>query len=324
MASKKVLITGGAGFIGGHLSKLFLEKGWEVTIIDNLLSGRMENIEELKSNPNFKFVIEDIRNEMVIDRLASDTDLIIHLAAALGVFSIVNSPLESLEINIDGTEKVLKAANRYKKKILIASTSEVYGKSTKYPYAEDDDTVFGATTKNRWSYAAAKQLDEFMGLAYYNSYNLPVVVFRLFNTVGPRQRGHYGMVVPRFVKWALKNEDIQIYGDGTQSRCFGNVFDVIEAIYKLSQEEKALGQVFNIGSTDELTIKQLAEKVIELTGSKSQIKLIPYENVYGKGFEDMTKRVPDITKIKATIDWKPTTKIDDTLMQVIEYEKVND
>ncbi len=315
----RALITGGAGFIGSHLSEHLLARGYDVTIIDNLSTGRFENIAHLEDHPRFRYAIEDIRNETVMDRLTSECDVIYHLAAAVGVFSIVSSPIDTIEINVGGTQVVLQNARRYRRKVLIASTSEVYGNGIKVPFSEDDDRVLGATTKSRWSYAASKALDEFLGLAYHRELGLPVVAFRLFNTVGPRQVGHYGMVLPRFVRWALNNETLQVFGDGEQSRCFGNVKDVVDAIARLGESRKTAGEVFNIGNSEEITILDLAKCVIERTGSSSDIKFIPYEEAYAPGFEDMRRRVPDISKIKRYVDWEPTTALDQTIDQIIDY-----
>src|SRR5579859_4910005 len=254
----RALITGGAGFIGSHLAERLLDAGQEVTIIDNLSTGQFENIEHLEKRIGVHFAIEDIRTAAVMDRLVSECDVIYHLAAAVGVFEIVRSPIDTIEVNVGGTETVLRTARRYRRKVLIASTSEVYGKNEKFPFSEDDDRTLGPTTKSRWSYAASKELDEFLALAYHQAARLPVVIFRLFNTVGPRQRGRYGMVLPRFVQWALDNEPIQVYGDGTQRRCFCNVRDVTEAIIGLAESPRAVGEVFNIGSTEEVTIMALA------------------------------------------------------------------
>lgn len=317
------LITGGAGFIGSHLAEKLLGQGAQVTIIDNLSTGRFENIAHLTGNPNFRYAIEDIRHAAVMDRLVSECDVIFHLAAAVGVFAIVHSPIDTLEINVGGTEIVLQTARRYRKKVLIASTSEVYGKGVRVPFNEDDDRILGPTTKSRWSYAASKELDEFLALAYHKAVDLPITIFRLFNTVGPRQVGNYGMVVPRFVRWALNREPIQVYGDGQQSRCFGNVHDVVDAIVRLGQSDAANGQVFNIGSNEEITIHDLALHVKERTGSHSEIELIPYDQAYEAGFEDMRRRVPDISKIKSVTGWQPTTPLDTTIDQIIEYLKKN-
>ncbi|GAB4554819.1 MAG: SDR family NAD(P)-dependent oxidoreductase [Anaerolineae bacterium] len=319
----RALITGGAGFIGSHLAEQLLNRGYEVTIIDNLLTGSFENIAHLEKRIGFRYAIEDIRNAAVMDRLVSECDVIYHLAAAVGVFNIVSSPIDTIEINVGGTEVVLKTARRYRRKVLIASTSEVYGKNEKVPFSEDDDRTLGATTKSRWSYAASKELDEFLALAYHRAASLPVVIFRLFNTVGARQRGHYGMVVPRFVRWALKNEPIQVYGDGTQRRCFANVNDVVRAIISLGEAHDTDGQVFNIGSNEEVTIQQLAERVKARTGSNSEIVFIPYDKAYEAGFEDMMRRIPDISKIKACTGWQPTTTLDETIDQIIAYQKAH-
>jgi len=317
----KALITGGAGFIGSHLAERLLDRGHEVTIIDNLSTGQFENIAHLEKRIGFHYAIEDIRNATVMDRLVSECDVIYHLAAAVGVFSIVSSPIDTIEINVGGTEVVLRTARRYRKKVLIASTSEVYGKNEKVPFNEDDDRTLGPTNKNRWSYAASKELDEFLALAYHKAAGLPVVLFRLFNTVGARQRGHYGMVLPRFVKWALKGEPIQVYGDGKQQRCFGNVNDVIQAIVGLAEAPDAVGELFNIGSNEEVTIYELAERVRARTGSNSEIVLIPYDQAYEAGFEDMRRRVPDLTKIKNLLGWSPTTHLDETIDQIIAYQR---
>lgn len=313
------LITGGAGFIGSHLSEKLLSLGQQVTVIDDLSTGRLDNLERLRSNPNFKFAIEDIRNVTVLDRLVSECDIIYHLAAAVGVQKIISHPIDTIEINIGGTEVVLKTAARYRKKVMLASTSEVYGKGVKFPFEEDDDSLLGPTTRNRWSYAASKAIDEFLALAYHKEVGLPVVVFRLFNTVGPRQRGQYGMVVPRFVQWALRHEPIQVYGDGLQSRCFGNVFDVVDAISKLATAPGAEGQVFNIGSDEEISILGLAERVRERVDSASEIQLIPYDQAYEPGFEDFRRRVPSLEKIKRVIDWQPSSPLDTTIDQIIAY-----
>ncbi len=317
------LITGGAGFIGSHLAERLLKNGQEVTIIDNLSTGRFENITHLTGNPCFHYAIEDIRHAAVMDRLVSQCDVIYHLAAAVGVFSIVHSPIDTLEVNVGGTEIVLQTARRYRRRVLIASTSEVYGKGVKVPFSEDDDRILGPTTKSRWSYAASKELDEFLALAYHKSAGLPVTIFRLFNTVGPRQVGNYGMVVPRFVRWALNGEPIQIYGDGQQSRCFGNVYDVVAAICALGNSDGVLGEVYNIGSNQEVTILELAQKVKERTGSSSEIVKIPYEEAYEVGFEDMRRRVPDVRKIKAAVGWAPVTPLETTIDQIIAFFRAN-
>lgn len=314
------LITGGAGFIGSHLAEKLLEQGHTVTVIDNLSTGRFENIAHLADRtPHFHYAIEDIRHAAVMDRLVSECDIIYHLAAAVGVFSIVHSPIDTLEINVGGTEIVLRTARRYRRRVLIASTSEVYGKGVRVPFKEDDDRILGATTKSRWSYAASKALDEFLGLAYHKAGALPVTIFRLFNTVGPRQVGHYGMVVPRFVEWALTGEPIQVYGDGQQSRCFANVHDVVQAIALLGASDHTTGDVYNIGTNEEVTIQQLAERVKARTGSSSDVVYIPYEEAYEAGFEDMRRRVPDIAKIRQSIGWEPSTPLDSTIDQIVTF-----
>jgi UDP-glucose 4-epimerase len=315
------LITGGAGFIGSHLAEKLLSLGQQVTIIDDLSTGRLENVAHLRKHPNFRFAIEDIRNVTVLDRLVSECDILYHMAAAVGVQKIVSQPIHTIEVNIGGSEVVLKTAARYRTKVMIASTSEVYGKGVKFPFEEDDDSVLGPTTRSRWAYAASKAIDEFLSLAYFKQLNLPVTVFRLFNTVGPRQSGQYGMVVPRFVQSALKNEPIIVTGDGEQMRCFGNVFDVIDAIVRLADAEDAEGQVFNIGSDEEITIHQLAEKIRQRTGSSSEIKLVPYEQFYEPGFEDFRRRVPSLVKIAKYTGWYPTTPLDATIDQIIAYQK---
>ena len=313
------LITGGAGFIGSHLAEKLLAQGERVTIIDNLSTGRFQNIAHLTNNPNLRFAIEDIRHAAVMDRLVSECDVIYHLAAAVGVFAIVHSPIDTLKINVGGTEIVLETARRYCKKVLIASTSEVYGKGVRVPFSEDDDRILGPTSKSRWSYAASKALDEFLGLAYHKAAELPVTIFRLFNTVGPRQVGNYGMVVPRFIQWAMANEPIQVYGDGQQSRCFANVHDVVNAIAALGSHSSAAGEVYNIGNNEEITIYDLAQRVKARTNSTSEIVLIPYDQAYEVGFEDMRRRVPDIRKIREAVSWQPTTPLDETIDQIIAY-----
>ncbi len=313
------LITGGAGFIGSHLAEYLLARGEQVTVIDNLSTGRFENIAHLEKTPGFRYAIEDIRHAAVMDRLVSECDVIYHLAAAVGVFSIVHSPIDTLEINVGGTEIVLQTARRYRRPVLIASTSEVYGKGIKVPFSEDDDRILGPTTKSRWSYAASKALDEFLGLAYHKATGLPVIIVRLFNTVGPRQVGNYGMVVPRFVQWALTGEPIQVYGDGTQSRCFANVHDVVDAIARLAHATGTSGEVFNVGSNEEVTIGELAERVKARTGSASEIVRVPYDQAYEVGFEDMRRRVPDISKIGRAIGWAPSTPLDTTIDQIIVH-----
>jgi UDP-glucose 4-epimerase len=314
------LITGGAGFIGSHLSDYLLSKGYRVTIIDNLATGRFENIAHLAGNPNFRYAIEDIRTIPVIDRLVSECDVIFHLAAAVGVQKIISEPINTIEVNIGGTEIILQTARRYRKRVLIASTSEVYGKGVSFPFREDDDTLSGPTVRSRWSYAASKAIDEFLAFAYHREVGLPVTLFRLFNTVGPRQTGQYGMVVPRFVQWALNNEPIQVYGDGQQQRCFANVYDIVDAIYRLSVTDSTIGELFNIGANDEVTILELAERVRERAGSSCEIRLVPYEEAYkSSDFEDFRRRVPSIEKIGTFVGWEPMTPLNQTLDQIIAY-----
>ncbi len=318
---EKILVTGGAGFIGSHLCELLVHNGHQVVAIDNLSTGRLENIQHLLPIPSFQFVRETITNSQVLDRLTSEADILIHLAAVVGVKLIVEDPVNTIATNIMGTEAVLTTANRYQCKVMLASTSEVYGKGYKVPFNEDDDCVMGPTSHSRWSYATSKAIDEFLGLAYYHQFGLPVVVMRFFNTVGPRQTGRYGMVLPRFVRQALAGEPITIYGDGEQSRCFGDVSDVINATIKLAYHPSAIGQVFNIGSTEEVTIRELAERVIAATGSSSKIVYVPYEEAYAPGFEDMRRRVPDLTKIHQLIGYEPRYTLEDTLRRVIVYER---
>ncbi|MBL8118984.1 MAG: GDP-mannose 4,6-dehydratase [Anaerolineae bacterium] len=322
----QALITGGAGFIGSHLTERLLAAGQTVTIIDDLSTGRLANLAHLEGDARLRVVVEDIRNTQVMDRLVSECDVVYHLAAAVGVEKILSEPIATIEINIGGTEVVLKTARRYRKQVMLASTSEVYGKGVRFPFTEDDDTVMGATIRSRWSYATTKAIDEFLALAYHKEVGLPVVIFRLFNTVGPRQTGQYGMVLPRFVQAALAGKPIQVYGDGEQSRCFCNVHDAVEAIYGLSQMPSAVGQVFNVGSREEVSILELAKRVKARAGSESEIRLIPYTEAYEAGFEDFRRRVPNIAKIQSMIEWEPTTTLDETIDQIIHYyrEKMND
>jgi len=317
---ERFLITGGAGFIGSHLCELLISQGHYVVAIDDLSTGRVENIRHLIPLPSFQFVRETILNAQVLDRLASQADVIVHLAAAVGVKLIVEDPVQTINTNILGTEAVLTTANRYGCKVLIASTSEVYGKGVKVPFCEEDDCLVGPTTHSRWAYAISKQVDEFLGLAYQRQFGLPVVVMRFFNTVGPRQTGRYGMVVPRFVRQALRAEPLTVYGDGDQSRCFADVADVTGAIQRLSEHAGAVGQVFNIGNTEEITIRGLAERVIDLTHSRSVIQYVPYDEAYAPGFEDMRRRVPNLQKIHDLIGYAPRYSLEAILKRVIEYE----
>lgn len=315
----KALITGGCGFIGSHLAEALLNRGDEVTVVDNLSTGRFENIEHLVHRVGFHFAIESITNETVMDRLVSECDIIYHLAAAVGVDLIVREPVRVIETNIKGCEAVLRIAVRYRKKVVLASTSEIYGKSEQIPFREDGDGVLGPTTRSRWSYACSKAMDEFLALAYAKQLALPVVIVRLFNTVGPRQTGRYGMVIPRFVQQALANQPITVYGDGQQSRCFTYVGDAVRAIVGLADEPKALGEVFNVGSTQEVTIEALARRTIALSGSRSEVQFVPYDQAYEAGFEDMRRRVPSIDKVNQLLGWRPQVDLDGTLKRVIEY-----
>lgn len=315
----RILITGGAGFIGSHLADALLKAGHEVTIIDDLSTGKIENFAHVRNYPNFHFAIENIMNQTVMDRLISECDVIYHLASAVGVELIINKPVEVIERCILGTDIVLKIANRYKKKVLITSTSEIYGKNSKVPFNEEDDRLLGPTTKSRWSYSCSKAIDEFLALAYYKEKNLPVVIVRLFNTIGPRQTGQYGMVAPRLVGQALRNESITVYGDGNQSRCFCSVTDVVRALMQVMNHPDCVGQIFNIGSTDEITIADLAKKVKKITESKSELIYIPYDQAYEFGFEDMARRVPDTKKIQKVIGWEPMLKLEDTLKAIADY-----
>lgn len=312
----RYLITGGAGFIGSHLAEALLAEGHQVTIIDDLSTGRFENIAHLRGQPGFRFAIDTITNEIVLDRLASECDAICHLAAAVGVDLIVRRPVYTIQNNVMGTEAVLRAAVRYRVPVLIASTSEVYGKGARVPFQEDDDVVLGPTSRSRWAYAASKMIDEFLGLAYHREVGLPVVIARLFNTIGPRQTGRYGMVVPRFVQQALRGEPITVYGDGQQSRCFCDVADVVRAIQGLMRHPDAVGRVFNVGSTEEVTIEALAHRVKAVTESSSPIVYVPYDQAYAPGFEDMRRRVPDISRIQALLGWTPRIPLDETLARI--------
>lgn len=315
----RVLITGGAGFIGSHLSDAYLERGDEVFVIDDLSTGSIENIAHLKKHPRFHYTIDSVHNHPVVAELVDHCDVIFHLAAAVGVKLIVESPVRTIETNVHCTEVVLAQANKKKKKVLIASTSEVYGLSDQVPFREDGNLVMGATTKGRWSYACSKAIDEFLALAYWREKKLPTVVVRLFNTVGPRQTGQYGMVIPTFVKQALSGRPITVYGDGKQTRCFGYVGDVVGALIKLMDHPASVGQVFNIGSNEEVTILELAERVKHLTNSESEIVFVPYDEAYEEGFEDMPRRIPDISKINALVGFRPEMKLDGILKKVIAY-----
>ena len=315
----RALITGGAGFIGSHLSESLLDRGDEVLVLDNLSTGSIDNIAHLKGSRGFEYFIDSVENEPLLAELIDRSDVVFHFAAAVGVKLIVEQPVHTIETNVHGTEVVLKHANKKKKLVVIASTSEVYGKSEDVPFREDSDLVLGPTPKHRWAYACSKAIDEFLALAYWKERKLPVLIVRFFNTVGPRQTGQYGMVIPNFVRQALAGEAITVFGDGKQSRSFTHVTDVVGALLKLVDEPRAVGQVINIGNTQEITIEELARRVRELSGSSSPIKYIPYDQAYESGFEDMPRRVPDLSKIERLVGYKPEHSLDDILNQVIEY-----
>ena len=317
----KVLITGGAGFIGSYLSEAYLARGQEVYVIDDLSTGRLENIKPLLKEPDFHFINDTILNREVMLELTGICDVVVHLAAAVGVKLIIDEPLKSIHTNIAGTEIVLELANKFRKKTFLASTSEIYGRNSKVPLCEDDERVYGSTAVARWSYAATKAMDEFLALAYYRTKQLPVIVARFFNTVGPRQTGRYGMVVPRFVGQALRNEPLIIYGTGVQTRTFTYVGDVVQGIITLIDEPRAVGEIFNVGGDEEISINDLATRVIRLTGSLSPIEHIPYERAYQEGFEDMERRVPDITKLKNIVGYANTHDLDSMLVKIIEHER---
>ena len=319
----KVLITGGAGFIGSHLAERCLERGDEVCIIDDLSTGAMENIQHMKNHPNFTYYIDTIRTYRLTAELVDVCDIIYHLAAAVGVRLIVESPVKTIETNVRGTDIVLSFAAKKRKRVLIASTSEVYGKRDSVPFREDDDLVLGPTSKGRWSYACSKAIDEFLAIAYWKEQRVPTVIARLFNTVGPRQTGRYGMVVPNFVRQALSRQDITVFGDGSQSRCFAHVSDVVGALIELAEHPDAVGQVYNIGNDREMTIFELAERVKQLSESDSRIVLVPYNEAYEEGFEDMRRRVPDLSKIRDLIGYAPKMTLDDILTSVIEHAQAN-
>jgi UDP-glucose 4-epimerase len=316
----RALITGGAGFVGSHLSEALLARGDDVHVIDNLSTGSIDNVLHLKANPRFHYTIDTVLNEPVLAELVDRVDVVFHLAAAVGVRLIVESPVNTIETNVHGTELVLKLANKKRKKVLLASTSEVYGKANVVPFREDGDLVMGPTSKSRWSYACSKAIDEFLGLAYHRERRLPVVVARLFNTVGPRQTGRYGMVVPSFVKQALLGHTLTVFGDGTQTRCFTYVTDVVGQLILLAEEPRAVGQVFNVGNDrDEVAILDLARRVKERTASGSAVELVPYDRAYEEGFEDMQRRVPDLAKLRALTGYEPEVHLDEILDRVIAY-----
>ena len=313
------LITGGAGFVGSHLADRLLADGHEVIVLDNLSTGSIDNIAHLKSAPGFSYAIDSVMNEPLLAEMIDRSDVVFHLAAAVGVKLIVEQPVHTLETNVHGTEVVLKHANKKKKLEFIASTSEVYGKSVDVPFREEADLVLGPTAKHRWAYACSKLIDEFLALAYWKERKLPVVIVRLFNTVGPRQTGQYGMVLPTFVRQALASQPITVFGDGTQSRSFTYVGDVVDALVRLAGEPRAVGDVFNIGSTSEVTIQDLAERVKKMTKSASAIVNIPYDVAYEAGFEDMPRRVPDITKIQSLVGFAPKLGLEDIIRSVVEH-----
>ncbi len=315
----RVLITGGAGFIGSHLSEALLARGDEVFAIDDLSTGSIDNISHLKAHPKFHYTIDTVTNEPILAELIDRCDVVVHLAAAVGVKLIVEQPVHTIETNVHGTEVVLKLANKKKKLVLIASTSEVYGKSAEVPFQEDQDLVLGATVKHRWAYACSKLIDEFLALAYWKERKLPIIIVRLFNTVGPRQTGQYGMVIPNFVRQALAGKPITVFGSGEQSRSFTYVGDVVNAMVALIDEPRAVGQVFNVGNGREISIMDLAVKVKAMTGSTSEIVRIPYDQAYEAGFEDMPRRVPDISRVQTLVGYAPTVELDETLTRVIEY-----
>jgi UDP-glucose 4-epimerase len=315
----RVLITGGAGFIGSHLSEAFLGRGDEVSVLDNLSTGSIDNIAHLKGHKRFSYTIDTVENEQLLAELIDRADVVVHLAAAVGVKLIVEQPVHTIETNVHGTEIVLKHANKKKKLVLIASTSEVYGKSASVPFTEDADVVLGPSSKHRWAYACSKLIDEFLALAYWKERKLPVIIVRLFNTVGPRQTGQYGMVIPNFVRQALAGQPITVFGDGTQSRSFTYVGDVVRALVALIDEPRAVGQVFNIGNGEEISIGALAERVKAAAGSTSEIVRIPYDQAYESGFEDMPRRLPDITKVRQLVGYDPTVGLDEILERVVEH-----
>ena len=317
----KALITGGAGFVGSHLAERLLSLGHEVFVLDNLSTGSIDNISHLKGTTGFTYVVDSVTNEPLLAEMIDRSDVVFHLAAAVGVKLIVEQPVHTIETNVHGTEVVLKHANKKKKLVFIASTSEVYGKSTTVPFVETADLVLGPTAKHRWAYACSKLIDEFLALAYWKEKKLPVVIVRLFNTVGPRQTGQYGMVLPTFVRQALAGQPITVFGDGTQSRSFTYVGDVVDALVKLAHVPAAVGEVFNIGNMGEVTIRDLAQKVKDMTGSNSPIEFIPYDQAYEAGFEDMPRRVPDISKIRELIGYEPKLGLDEIIQTVIEHHR---
>jgi len=319
----RVLITGGAGFIGSHLAEALLGGGHQVTVIDDLSTGSFDNIAHLKGLAGFRYTIDTVMNEPLLAELVDQCDVVYHLAAAVGVRLIVEAPVRTLETNVHGTEVVLKAAAKKQRTVVVASTSEVYGKSDAVPFREDGDIALGPTVKHRWAYACSKALDEFLALAYWKERRLPIIIVRFFNTVGPRQTGRYGMVVPNFVRQALAGEPITVFGDGTQTRCFTYVGDVVGALTAIVTREEAYGSVYNVGNTEEISILGLAERVKALTKSASPIVTIPYDQAYESGFEDMPRRVPDLTKIRALIGYEPRVPLDEILQLVVDYQRTH-
>jgi UDP-glucose 4-epimerase len=315
----RILVTGGAGFIGSHLSERLLKDENQVDVIDDLSTGRIENVRDCIRNSNFSFVNDTILNEKIMYTLIDKADLIYHLAAAVGVKLIVEEPVRTIETNIRGTEIILGVAKKFGKRVVLTSTSEVYGKNGNVPFKEDDDCLMGSTTFSRWSYACSKAIDEFLGLAYHRQFGLPVLIVRLFNTVGERQTGQYGMVIPRFVKAALLREPLMVYGDGKQTRCFAYVKDVLDGVMALAKDSEAYGDVYNIGATEEVSIERLARMIKEMTGSPSEIRYVPYEEAYGRGFDDMRRRVPSVEKIHARVGYTPKTTLRETLMRIIAH-----
>lgn len=315
----RYLITGGAGFIGSHLAERLLDRGHHVVLLDNLSTGSVENIRHLKSCERLQYHLDNIENRQLLAELVDDADVIVHFAAAVGVKLIVESPVRTIETNVNGTQLILEAACKKRKLVVTASTSEVYGKNTQVPFREDADLVLGPTTKGRWSYAASKALDEFLALSYWKEKKLPVIVVRFFNTVGPRQTGRYGMVLPNFVKAALENRPIQVYGSGKQSRCFCDVRDTVEGVLRLMETDRAIGEVVNVGNTEEVTIEGLAQRVVERTGSSSPIEYIPYDQAYEPGFEDMMRRVPCVEKLNALTGFRPRTSLNEIIDRVAAY-----
>lgn len=312
----KILITGGAGFVGSHLADYLIADGHEITVVDDFSTGRYSNVAHLEGSKDFRLIVDTVLNAKLMEELVRDSDRVFHMASAVGVRLIMEQPVQTIETIFRGTDIILGFCSRYRKRVLIPSTSEVYGKGTSVPFKEDDDIQKGSTSKHRWAYACAKELDEFLALAFWRETRLPVVVVRLFNTVGPRQTGQYGMVVPRFIKAAVNNEPITVYGDGKQSRCFGHVSDVVEGLTKLIETPECFGRVINIGNPEEITIKGLAEKAIEMTGSSSEITYHTYDEVYGEGFEDMKRRVPSIDRAYSLIGFKPTRTLEDIINDV--------